>query len=487
MFSLPLVRSSLRFPSYAFFGSLLCWAFINFCTVDARASHAVGADLTYIHISGNQYQFKLVFYRDCNSATQAPNNPTLNVASPSGCGAAATIALTQLGTALDITPLCPGASSSCSGGSTQGVQRYIYTATYTFPTACADWVVSYNLQNRNVNTNSNTANNYSLYVEAIVNNSSPTIGDNSPDFTQAPVSFICAGQPFTFNHGVSDIDGDSLVYSLISPRGCNNGGNPGPCTPIVNVPYIAGLSATYPISTTPANNFTFSNTTGQVTFTPNGQQIGIMTVLVKEYRNGVFIGSVQRDIEIIVRACTNNTPTLGPVTSFSGGTFASQNNSGTFKVCLGSTLTFSITASDADAAQILSVLGNASGSFPGSTITTVGVNPSIITFAWTPTAADVGQKTLTFQIQDNGCPTNSFIVAGYTINVYGVTASANHHYICNGQPATLALTAHAYDVTNGFYSWYASPANVTFVPNTSSASVSATMSQPTTIYVSYLE
>ena len=153
----------------------------------AQATHAVGADLTYIHVTGNQYQFKLVFYRDCNSATTAPTAPTLNVSSPSGCGASASITLTQLGTAVDITPVCASTVSSCSGGAVQGVQRFIYTGVYTFPTACSDWVISYNLRNRNANTNSNNAQNYSLYVEATLNNSSATINNNSPDFSQAPV------------------------------------------------------------------------------------------------------------------------------------------------------------------------------------------------------------------------------------------------------------------------------------------------------------
>ncbi|MEY4926619.1 MAG: hypothetical protein RI894_1055, partial [Bacteroidota bacterium] len=56
------------------------------------ATHGVGADLHYVCLGGNTYQFELSFYRDC--AGIQPSTPTLNV---SGCGATGTISMAQIG------------------------------------------------------------------------------------------------------------------------------------------------------------------------------------------------------------------------------------------------------------------------------------------------------------------------------------------------------------------------------------------------------
>ncbi|HCQ29377.1 MAG TPA: hypothetical protein DIU39_03760, partial [Flavobacteriales bacterium] len=40
-----------------------------FLSNNASASHVRGADITYTHISGNTFLFKLVLYRDCSGIT----------------------------------------------------------------------------------------------------------------------------------------------------------------------------------------------------------------------------------------------------------------------------------------------------------------------------------------------------------------------------------------------------------------------------------
>ena len=65
------------------------------------------------------------------------------------------------------------------------------------------------------------------------------------------------------------------------------------------------------------NGVTIDNQTGIVSFIPTQIQVGVMAILVKEYRNGIEIGSVRRDIQInIVGACVVNPPafTTFPVT-----------------------------------------------------------------------------------------------------------------------------------------------------------------------------
>ena len=111
---------------------------------NAYGSHAMGIDMTYVWVSGQTYQFTVNFYRDCAGIT-APAAVTLNIASPSSCGPSANVTLTQQGTGIEVSPLCPTqlGNSTCSGGTLPGVEQYVYTGTYTFTNQCSDWIVSW--------------------------------------------------------------------------------------------------------------------------------------------------------------------------------------------------------------------------------------------------------------------------------------------------------------------------------------------------------
>ena len=98
--------------------------------------------------------------------------------------------------------------------------------------------------------------------------------------------------PLTYNHGTVDPDGDSLVYSLITP--VDDFGIP--------IPYIAPFSPTYPISTTPPNNFILDPITGQMSFTPDAAQVALVAIFGRriskwclkwQYDSGYASGSYQ--------------------------------------------------------------------------------------------------------------------------------------------------------------------------------------------------
>src|SRR6185503_15332195 len=89
-----------------------------------------------------------------------------------------------------------------------------------------------------------------------------------------------------------------LVYTLITPWDS-------PGIPII---YLAPFSATNPLTSSPA--LTFNPMTGDFCMTPTNIEVTVMAVLVSEYRNGVLIGTVERDIQITVIPCTNQVPLL---------------------------------------------------------------------------------------------------------------------------------------------------------------------------------
>ncbi|MBL4654192.1 MAG: hypothetical protein JKY33_00030, partial [Bacteroidia bacterium] len=211
--------------------SLITILLLVFSQVEnARASHAMGLDISYTCVGPDTYEFTMNFYRDCDGMA-APSSATLNVTSPSGCGADATISLTQQGPGVEVSPLCQSelANSTCasSTGTLPGVEKYTYTGTYTFPANCDDWVISYShcCRNDQITTLVSPASN-DLFVKSTLDNTNG-LCNNGLSFTSLPVPFICAGEPFNYNHGALDADGDSLVYTMVPPLD-----GPAPGTPI---------------------------------------------------------------------------------------------------------------------------------------------------------------------------------------------------------------------------------------------------------------
>ena len=118
-------------------------AFVCLGTLKVEATHTMGANLTYECVGTNEYQVKLTLFRDC--AGILPVDPQKLEYQSASCGVSASINLYQLGTALDVTPICPTEVSRCQPSPTTnfGIEEYTYTGTLTLPSGCSDWVLSW--------------------------------------------------------------------------------------------------------------------------------------------------------------------------------------------------------------------------------------------------------------------------------------------------------------------------------------------------------
>ena len=370
-------------------------------TERVSASHAAGADIAYQHLSGLQYRVILNFYRDCGGVSE-PQQVSINCRSLNGNHNLNFYAYkdTSAPNGTEITLPCPQAPSTCNGGTTNGIRRWTYIATITLPSRQTDWTFSNSICCRNciITTIHNPcAANSIQYVEATLDNLN-TAGNHSPSFSNAPIAFVCLGQLFNFNHGVTDADGDSLSFSLITPKTSRTS----------QVGFIPPASAQQPLnSSTP---FTLDNMTGNLNFTPVQPQVGVMAVRVSEFRNGLNIGSVIRDMQVFTVPCQNNLPMLSGI---NGG------SSYTTSTCAGSTLCFTIQSSDADTVQMLSVFPGPS--IPGAIITINQGNRPSLNFCWTPGPTDIRPSPYVFTttVKDNSCPSNGVQVFTYTIHVTG--------------------------------------------------------------------
>ncbi len=396
----------------------------------SQASHIMGMDISYICIGNNTYHITISFYRDCSGITPGASL-FCNYSSASGCGQSGTATLTQTSGGVEVSPLCAAQinQSSCNGGALPGVQQYIYEGDVTFPTACNDWIFSYDDCCRNTAiTNINAPGSAGIYIEALINNTLATCTNgsapsNSPIFTSYPIPYICANQAFNYNHGAFDADGDSLVYTLIDPMTAAG----------TTVTYIAPFSGTYPLSTT-TGFVSFDPTSGQMSFTPNATQITVVAVRVDEYRNGVIIGYVTRDIQLVVLNCNNQVPSIGAPFNVTGGY---ANGPTLFEVCPGQALGFQVTGTDPDPGQTLTVSTNLSAVIPGATITTTGTNPVTSTFNWQPTGSDTGFHSFTFTIEDDACPILGQQIYSFQIYVLAGTSAGPDMTICGAMSAQL--------------------------------------------------
>lgn len=409
---------------------------------EAKASHAMGADFSYQCVGQDSFLITLNFYRDCDGTT-APSSASVTIRSAACNQGPINLTLTRnssivlpdgnvIGNGDEISALCDQSisSSTCNGGNLPGVQQYQYSGLFVAPAACPDWTIGYSVYARNaiVTTMSNPSTS-DLYIETTLNNTNG-ICNNSPIFSGRPVPYFCYLDSINYNHGTIDYDGDSLVYTLITPL-------EGPNDPMT---YQPGFSATNPLTTN--GTFTFDPTTGQMNFVPQVAQVGVITILVEEYRNGVLVGSTMRDIQVVVLAQPLCNPPYGTIvnqgidsSSVTGGVFI-----GPYEIesCPGDTIEFQITMGG----DSIHLTSNAATALPGATFDTtmVTIDSVVGEFFWVPTTSDTGFNVFSLDFGIYSCPVDRTSSRTVRITVLdGTTASNDTTYCTAGDPVPLGV------------------------------------------------
>ena len=432
------------------------------CSNETFATHLLGADLQYECLGPGQYRVTLTLYRDCNGVSPSTSQ-SLSYSSAT-CGVNGTIQMTSQGAPTDITPLCSSVPSACGGSGNYGIQEWTYSGILNLPPGCGDdWVLGWSrcCRNNAINTLSGPGN-QNMYVGASLDNTLTPICNSSPSFNNAPGSILCVNQPVVYNHGVTDINGDSLYFSLGTCYQANGS----------SVNYAGGFNGPTPLTTT--SGVSINSSTGALTFTPSAQQVGVLCVNVKEYRNGFLIGEINRDMQFTVIACSNTPPQASGV---NGTPNTSPVNFQT-SICANGEVCFTIDGSDPNSNNVV-MSWNAE--IAGATFVVSNNNtptPSA-QFCWTPTSNDIGQNVFTVNVEDNACP---IIGQGTYTYIVEVLPSPNtleagpNDSICLGSISTLSATSSPLASS---YTW--SPA--LYLSGTSGASVTAAPLTTTTYTV----
>lgn len=172
------------------------------------------------------------------------------------------------------------------------------------------YYISYQTRNRNAGINniaSPDQTGFTFYLEfPAIQQSGKLFTNSSPHFGPINGEYVCLGDPFTFSFGGTDPDGDELRYSMITPlnqKGTNqNSVSP---APYPDVSWLAGYSATNAIQGSPALGVDAK--TGQLSVTATQLGLFVFAVKVEEYRNGLKIGEVRRDFQLLVIDCPPQT------------------------------------------------------------------------------------------------------------------------------------------------------------------------------------
>ena len=388
--------------------------FAALAPTDSRASHAAGAEITYEWISGSTYRINYRLYRDCAGIAE-PN--TVTVCYFPTCGGPTANLVLQKAPSPNGTVVgtgCPGYGSTCDTGSNPGYREWLYTNTVTLPSQCNYWKFFATISARN--GSDNLVGQGLLYVETTFDNLAAQ-GNSSPYFTVKPINYMCVNSPYSYNNGAIDPNGDSLSFEIIQPLGGGTCVSPnGGGTPIPFSSTIYNLIDN-PIAT--GNTFYISPTTGQMTFTPNLEQVGVITVLVREWRNGQQIGTIMRDMQYIVENCVSVPPNLNPdPLSLSGG---AQMVNGEVQGCALEPMSFCFDILSTNPAAVLVASSNNSTVAPGSTITYTGTGTDSVRgcFSWVPALSDTGLSIITITVKDSNCaPPGIILQQTFTIPVY---------------------------------------------------------------------
>lgn len=286
------------------------------------ATHIVGGEIFYEHLSGNTYKITLKLYRDCYTGLAPYDDPaTIFIFDASG-NFLDSLAMPFPGA----VTLPPTINNPCFTPPTDVcVQEAIYTRYATLPPIPGGYNLTYQrcCRNGTILNLINPGDVGSTYM-AHIPDPSLAVGNSSPHYNRFPPIFLCAGVPLVFDHSATDPDGDSLYYELCDPftgldpccpilgsqaaGTVGGGGCSGAFCPIIAdpppysfVPWLPPYNASYPMSAAPG--LAVDPHTGLMTGTPNMIGQWVVGVCVSEYRHGVLLDVNKRDFQFNVVNC----------------------------------------------------------------------------------------------------------------------------------------------------------------------------------------
>lgn len=377
------------------------------------ATHIVGAELFYACTNSvtHTYDVTLKMYRDCENGQAAFDDPiVLFVFAGNNDSLLQTINIPK---PLFTPEIVPANWDSCVGGIYNiCVEEGVYRTTLILPPRAGGYNLTWARCCRN-QAITNLANPLGEGASFLAHVPDPSVAvcNSMPDFNQFPPIFLCANQPFYFDHSATDPDGDSLVYRLVDPytgidllgAGAGNPTQvPGAPPPVVDLANLMGPPPYATVTFGPgynwfdpfgSGNFMVNSQTGFFTVTPNQTGIFVFAISVFEYRNGVLIAENRRDFQIHILNCLPQ----GDPPQITHNLSSLNHNGDTVFVSAEEPFCFPIAVTDTNLTDTLTAytvstaFGNGTFAPPFATFNWTGINPIQGQVCWTPSCVYVNQ------------------------------------------------------------------------------------------------
>lgn len=192
-----------------------------------------------------------------------------------------------------------------------GTTRNTYYATYRFP-ASGQYNITVQIDNRNdgvLNIGPPPTNTLNFFIRTTLTINSFLGLNRTPVLLNAPIDVAAVGQRYIHNPGAFDADGDSISYKPFTPF--IQVGEPWEGRPVVYTdPVLVKPVGPKEDGTSPAT-FSIDEITGDLVWdAPSVKGLYNVAFIVEEWRNGVRIGQIVRDMQIIVKDAPNDRPKL---------------------------------------------------------------------------------------------------------------------------------------------------------------------------------
>jgi gliding motility-associated-like protein len=417
----------------------IIWTALLFLTgpVQSYASHISGAEITYKHVFGNTYQFKLKVYRDCreckfNNSGGGDNSnncndvPNLSVTGAAGTSYSTTplasIEISRIAIQ-DVTPSCYTGISKCRPGSNMalGYEVHLFEGTFNFTdlinNGYCKFDVSVGISSRSANINTQMSE-QPFFNYAMINlcEGKPNA---SVEYKAAPQFVHSLNQSVYIASGVENGDGDSLSFALKPALVSRNR----------SVSYATGRSSDAPfsyycsvgsscapnIAGAQVEGFYCSRSTGDIAFTPTQiNQGGVVLIECEEWKknnSGVYYlaGVTRRDVYGDVVSTTNNLPVL-------------KNKVFDFTICEGDDFALEINAEDIPLIGFVNdtVFAEITTTMPGVYLDRIPLSSApyyrhVLRVESGP--GQIGKHLLTLSLRDNHCALNGSISRTFSIDV----------------------------------------------------------------------
>jgi len=287
---------------------VLLLSLLTFLSFQASASHIVGGEVYYDSLGNDQYRVVFEIYRDC-SGSDFDDPFGYTVFNANGSVYMSPVVALPTPDTIPIVyddPCVTPPNDIC-------IERAIYVDTITLPANQFGYYLTYQRCCWAGNIiNVFDAASWGITITTTVPGTDlvQNFDNNCARFNEYPPIVLCSNNTLDFDHSAYDEDGDSLVYSMCTPKTID--ASAGTLNyaelpePYGDLQWDAGFSNALPLGA--GSNVTIDSQTGMMSITPSLQGTFVMAVCVEEWRDGVLINMKNRTFGYRVVVCDVEVP-----------------------------------------------------------------------------------------------------------------------------------------------------------------------------------